>query len=91
MTILRDTIKCDKCGCIALPDAIRCPKCGALYNRNGSPSSIIDTFRSYPVQAIESPRIQVIRAQYQLTCHHHGTIQVKSSVIGTPMKCPFCE
>ena len=52
MTILRDTIKCDKCGCIALPDAIRCPKCGALYNRNRSPSSIIDTLIPYPVQSV---------------------------------------
>ena len=91
MTILSDTIKCDKCGCIALPDAIRCPKCGALYNRNGSSNFVADAIGSYPVQPVNGGEVKIVRAQYQLTCHNHGTIQVKSSVIGQSMKCPFCE
>jgi hypothetical protein len=91
MQILRGTISCNRCGCIALPDATRCPKCGALYERNGTPKPVVETVNYYPTPTIANANIQVIRAHYQLTCHHHGTIQVKASVIGTPVKCPFCE
>jgi hypothetical protein len=31
MKILKNTIKCDYCGCVSLPDSRSCPKCGNSY------------------------------------------------------------
>jgi len=91
MPILRDTIKCNKCGCIALPDAIRCPKCGSQYEREKAMQPPIDPLKCYSSPASSRANIQVIRAYYQLSCIHHGTVQVRASVIGAPLKCPFCD
>ena len=93
MQAIRATIRCSKCGCIALPDAIRCPKCGASYNGNGVGGDIIDTinYLSNPRIEIEDEDMQVVRAYYHLTCPRHGKIYIKAMVIGSPIKCPFCE
>ena len=91
MPILRETIKCSKCGCLALPDAIRCPKCGSQYERERPTKPLIDPLKCYESPAIESTNMKVIRAYYQLSCVRHGIVQVRASVIGTPLKCPFCE
>jgi hypothetical protein len=90
MQAVRDKVRCSRCGCIALPDATRCPKCDALYNGNGAKEaiSIIDCI-SRPM--IENEDNGVVRAYYQFTCRHHGRIHVKSTVIGSPIKCPFCQ
>lgn len=90
MQAVRDKVQCSRCGCIALPDATRCPKCGALYNSNGSKEaiSIIDCI-SHPMTEHEDTRI--VRAYYQFTCRRHGRIHVRATVIGSPIKCPFCE
>lgn len=90
MQAVRDKVQCSRCGCIALPDATRCPKCGALYNGNGAKEavSIINCISSSP--KIEDTDTRVVRAYYQLTCSRHGRIHVKATVIGSPIKCPFC-
>jgi hypothetical protein len=102
MQSIKETIRCTRCGCLALPDAIKCPKCGADYrdsNRNGS-KEIIDPFSYLSASRIEkvdsipslsASVIKVIRAHYQLICPRHGQINVRATVIGSPVKCPFCE
>ena len=90
MQIMKDTVQCSNCGCIALPDATKCPKCGAPYDRNGT-REIIGPIPYLSTSGIEEDGgIQVIRAYYQLTCPRHGKIYVKATVIGSPIKCPFC-
>lgn len=89
MQAVKETVQCSRCGCIALPDATRCPKCGASYNGNGLKESVsaISYFSSPLVVDAET---KVVRAYYQLTCSRHGRIYVKATVIGSPIKCPFC-
>jgi len=88
---IKDTIQCSRCSCIALPDATKCPKCGASYNGSGA-KEIVDTFSYLPNPTIvEDTSIKVVRAYYQLTCHRHGKIHVKAMVIGSSVKCPFCQ
>jgi len=89
MQAVRDKVQCSRCGCIALPDATRCPKCGASYNGNGAKEAVSI------INCISSPKIEdtdtrVVRAYYQLMCSRHGRIHVKATVIGSPIKCPFC-
>ena len=91
MQTVRDTVQCSRCGCIALPDATKCPKCGALYNGNGAKDAI-----SAAISCLSSPTMvdadtKVVRAYYELTCSRHGRIHVKATVIGSPVKCPFCQ
>jgi hypothetical protein len=89
--IVKDTIQCSRCGCIALPDATKCPKCGASYNGNGKRETF-DNISYFPTPAIlEDTSAKVVRAYYQLTCSRHGRIHVKAAVIGTSVKCPFCQ
>ena len=96
MQVIKDTVQCSRCGCIALPDATKCPKCGVAYDGNGA-KQMIDTIRCFSSPSIEEPRmekdgdVRVIRAYYQLTCPRHGKIHVKATVIGSPIKCPFCQ
>lgn len=87
---IKDRVQCSRCGCIALPDATKCPKCGASYDRNGT-RGIIDpiTYFSSPTMGKDED-IQVIRAYYQFTCPRHGKVHVRATVIGSPVKCPFC-
>jgi hypothetical protein len=40
---------------------------------------------------VEDTNIKVVRAYYQLTCYRHGKIHVKATVVGSPVKCPFCQ
>ena len=90
MQIVKDTIQCSRCGCIALPDATKCPKCGASYNGNRA-KEIASTISYLPEPTIiEDNSTRVVRAYYQLTCPRHGKILVKATVIGSPIKCPFC-
>jgi len=90
MQAIKDMVRCSKCGCIALPDATKCPKCGASYDRNGR-REIIDPVTCFSSPSMEeNDYIQVIRAYYQLTCPRHGKVHVRATVIGSPIKCPFC-
>ena len=93
MQAIKDTVQCSRCGCIALPDATRCPKCGALYNSNGDNGAkeavSVTSYLASPV--VEKTDTKVVRAYYQLTCSRHGRILVKATVIGSPVKCPFCQ
>lgn len=90
MQAVRDRVQCSRCGCIALPDATRCPKCGASYNGNGIKGAVCDT--SYlEIPTVEDADTRVVRAYYQITCSRHGRIQVKATVIGSSIKCPFCK
>ena len=90
MQVMKDTVQCSRCGCIALPDATRCPKCGASYNGNGTKEAVYDA--SYlAIPAVEDADTKIVRAYYQFTCSRHGRIHVKATVIGSPIKCPFCR
>ena len=89
--VVKDTIQCSRCGCIALPDATKCPKCGASYNGHGKKETL-DNMSYFPAPAVlEDTSTKVDRAYYQLTCSRHGSIHVKATVIGTSVKCPFCQ
>jgi ribosomal protein L40E len=89
--VVKDTIQCLRCGCIALPDATKCPKCGASYNGNGKKEAF-DNMSYFPTPAVlEDTSTKVILAYYQLTCSRHGRIHVKATVIGSTVKCPFCQ
>jgi len=91
MQAIKDTVQCSRCGCIALPDANKCPKCGASYNDHRT-KEIVDTISYLPASTIiDDNKIKLVRAYYQLTCHRHGKIHVKATVIGSPVKCPFCQ
>ena len=90
MQAVKETVQCSRCGCIALPDATRCPKCGASYSDNGAKEAIgALSYLSSPL--MEDADTKVVRAYYQLTCSRHGKIHVKATVIGSPIKCPFCN
>jgi hypothetical protein len=90
MQAVKDTVQCSRCGCIALPDATRCPRCGASYNGNGAKEAVSAiSYLSSPL--MEDADTKVVRAYYQLTCSRHGKIYVKATVIGSPIKCPFCK
>jgi hypothetical protein len=90
MQAVKETVQCSRCGCIALPDATRCPKCGEPYNGNGAKEAVSAiSYLSNPL--MEDADTRVVRAYYQLTCSRHGKIHVKSTVIGSPIKCPFCK
>jgi hypothetical protein len=89
MQAVKERVQCSRCGCIALPDATRCPKCGASYNGNGSKEAV-SAISYFPSPLIEEADTKVVRAYYQLTCSRHGRIHVKATVIGSPIKCPFC-
>lgn len=89
--LVKDTIQCSRCGCIALPDATKCPKCGASYNGNGKRETF-DNMRYFPAPAVlGDTSTKVVRAYYQLNCSLHGRIHVKATVIGSSVKCPFCQ
>jgi ribosomal protein L40E len=89
--VVKDTIQCSRCGCIALPDATKCPKCGASYNGNGKKETLYN-MSYFPAPAVlEDTSTKVVRAYYQLTCSRHGRIHVKATVIGSSVKCPFCQ
>ena len=89
--IVKDTIQCSRCGCIALPDATKCPKCGASYLVEGKKETF-DNVGFFPAPTIlEDASAKVVRAYYQFTCSRHGRIHVKASVIGSSLKCPFCR
>ena len=91
MQAVKETVRCPRCGCIALPDAIKCPKCGAAYNGNGA-SGILNTITCLPAPIAQQDAVaQVTRAYYQLTCPRHGKIHVRATVISSPIKCPFCS
>jgi ribosomal protein L40E len=91
MQAIKDTVQCSRCGCIALPDATKCPKCGALYNGHRA-KEIVDTISYLPAPTIiDDNKIKLVRVYYQLTCHRHGKIHVKATVVGSPVKCPFCQ
>ena len=87
---VKDTVQCSRGGCIALPDATKCPKCGASYNGNGKKEAVDDVSCFPSPVIVEGTNAKVIRAYYQLTCSRHGKILVKATVIGSPVKCPFC-
>ena len=90
MQTVKETVQCSRCGCIALPDATRCPKCGASYNGNGAKEAVSAiSYLSSPL--MEDADTKVVRAYYHLTCSRHGSIHVKATVIGSPIKCPFCQ
>jgi hypothetical protein len=90
MQAVKGTVQCSRCGCIALPDATRCPKCGASYNGNGVKEAVSAiSYLSSPL--MEDADTKVVRAYYQLMCSRHGKIHVKATVIGAPIKCPFCQ
>ena len=102
MQAVKETVRCTRCGCLALPDANKCPKCGANYrNSNGNdaretfdPFTYLSTARMAGAgnsASLDTNIIKVIRAYYQLTCPRHGKIHVRATVIGSPVKCPFCE
>ena len=93
MQAVKDKVQCSRCGCIALPDATKCPKCGASYNGNGTREAkeAVGAASYLPVAAMEDADTRVVRAYYQLTCSRHGKIYVKATVIGSPIKCPFCH
>lgn len=88
--LVKDTRQCSRCGCIALPDATKCPKCGAAYNGNGAKEAV-DAISYFSSQIVEDVNAKVVRAYYQLHCGRHGKIHVKATVIGSPIKCPFCK
>jgi ribosomal protein L40E len=89
MQAVKETVQCSRCGCIALPDATRCPKCGASYNGNRAEKAVSAiSYLSSPLMTDADTK--VVRAYYQLTCSRHGRIYVKATVIGSPIKCPFC-
>jgi hypothetical protein len=90
MQAVKDTVQCSRCGCIALPDATKCPKCGALYNGNGAKETV-SAISYLPSPMMEDANTKLVRAYYQLTCSRHGKIHVKATVIGSPIKCPFCQ
>ena len=91
MQVVKETIQCSRCGCIALPDATKCPKCGASYIVNEK-REIFDNVGFFPATTmLEDTSAKVVRAYYQLTCTRHGRIQVKAAVIGSSVKCPFCQ
>jgi ribosomal protein L40E len=89
--VVKDTIQCSRCGCIALPDATKCPKCGASYIANGKKESFDSVYFSPPQIVSDNSNTKVVRAYYQLTCSRHGKIHVKAAVVGTPITCPFCQ
>jgi ribosomal protein L40E len=89
--VMKETIQCSRCGCIALPDATRCPKCGASYISEGKREKF-DNIGLLPAAAVlEDTTTKVVQAYYQLTCSRHGRIYVKAAVIGSSVKCPFCQ
>ncbi len=89
--LMKDTIQCSRCGCIALPDATKCPKCGASYILSGK-KEVFDSVGFFPTSVVsEDSNTKVVRAYYQLTCSRHGRIHVKAAVIGSSVKCPFCQ
>ena len=91
MQVVKDTIQCSRCGCIALPDATKCPKCGASYIVDGKKQTF-DNAGFFPAPTIlEDAGTKVVRAYYQFTCSRHGRIHVKAAVIGSSLKCPFCQ
>lgn len=90
MQVVKDTIQCSRCGCIALPDATKCPKCGASYIAGKKETLDSMCFATAPI-ASEDASAKVVRAYYQLTCSRHGKIHVKAAVIGSSIKCPFCQ
>jgi hypothetical protein len=89
--VVKDTIQCSRCGCIALPDATKCPRCGASYVTQDKKETIenVGFFPNPAVLADSSTK--VVSAYYQLTCSRHGRIHVKAAVIGSSVKCPFCQ
>jgi len=89
MRAVKETVQCSRCGCIALPDASKCPRCGTTYNGNRV-KDLMNTVNYFPNPVIEDTDIQVVQAYYQLTCHYHGRVNVKATVIAPTIKCPFC-
>ena len=89
--LVKDTIQCSRCGCIALPDATKCPKCGASYITNDKRETFGNVGFFPTPSVLPDSGTKVVRAYYQLTCSRHGRIHVKAAVIGSSVKCPFCQ
>lgn len=89
MLSVREILKCPRCGCHILPDATKCPKCGTLYDSNGI-ESVVDPI-NYPAKPkLGNTDVEILIANYQLTCARHGKINIKATVIAPMIKCPFC-
>ncbi len=90
---IKETVRCSRCGCIALPDASRCPRCGAVYHEDKT-IRLSDTMDDTALESIHRTRepdcIKVVRANYQLDCPYHGKVYIKAAVISPSMRCPFC-
>jgi hypothetical protein len=94
MQIINKTIQCPQCGCIAFPDAIHCPKCGSNYRENKAKTEIKEMLKitNYlSTQGRDNTDNTIMKACYQLTCPHHGQIDVKAAVIVPIIKCPLCQ
>lgn len=90
MTSLKEILECPRCGCLVLPDSVKCPKCGAFYDDNGIEENKIGPV-DYPAKPrIMNADIEVLTARYQFNCVRHGKVNVKSAVIASRIKCPFC-
>lgn len=94
MQIINKTVQCTECGCIAFPDAAYCPKCGASYRENKAKKEITEIFEkiscfSTPDSADASKSI--IETYCQLTCPHHGQVDIKTAVVIPTIKCPLCQ
>jgi len=90
MTSLKEILECPRCGCLVLPDAVKCPKCGAFYDDDGAEGN-----KTEPVEYPTKPRmgnfgVEVLTAHYQFSCARHGKVNVKSAIIASRIKCPFC-
>ena len=94
MQIINKTIQCPQCGCIAFPDAIHCPKCGSSYREIKAKAEIKKVFKSIDCLSAQeryNADNTIMKAYYQLTCPHHGQVDVKAAVIVPVTKCPLCK
>ena len=91
MQVIKDTVQCSRCGCIALPDATKCPKCGKAYHNGNGEQEMLDAVSYLSNSQIEGVNTQqVVRASYQFICPQHGRVNVRAMVISSIIKCPFC-
>ena len=84
MQIINKTIQCPQCGCIAFPDARRCPKCDSSYRESKAKAEIREIFKGIgylSTQGWDNAGNTTMKAYYQLTCSHHGQIDIKAAVI----------
>ena len=94
MQIINKTIRCSQCGCIAFPDAMRCPKCNNSYRDGRAKAEIREISKSidyFSTQWWDTTGSTTINAYYQLTCPHHGQIDIKTAMVLPLKKCPLCH